>query len=165
MSSTTRRPRRGERSRPWPGRLLLPALVCGVLLWNAALAAAPYALSQRTTGGALVAATVVYVAGSFICHQRTERSFHPWGVKLPVCGRCAGLYAGALLGLLGAIGCVRARPTRTLIAAAAFPTGATLVLEVFGVLDPGNPGRAVAALPLGAAVCWFVAAAIRGKVH
>jgi len=70
-----------------------------------------------------------------------------------------------LLGLLGAIACFRVRPTRTPIAAAAFPTGATLVLDVFGVLDPGNPGRAVAALPLGAAVCWFVAAAIRGKVH
>ena len=144
---------------------LLPSLVGGVLLWNGALAGAPYALSQHAGGGVLVWATAVYVAGSFICHQRADRSFHPWGVKLPVCGRCAGLYAGGLLGLLG-VGCrVRARAVRGLLAAAAFPTAATLVLEVSGVVDPGNPGRAAAAVPLGAAVCWFVAGAIRGKVH
>ena len=146
-------------------RLLLPLLVGGVLLWNAALAAAPYALSRGAAGGPLAAATAVYVTGSFICHQRADRSFHPWGVKLPVCGRCAGLYAGALLGLLGAVPCIRAGATRGLVAAAAFPTGATLVLEVFGVVDPGNAGRAAAAVPLGAAVCWFVAGAIRGNVH
>ncbi len=145
-------------------RLLLPLLVGGVLVWSTALAAAPYALSQRTAGGTLVA-TVVYVTGSFICHQRAERSFHPWGVKFPVCGRCAGLYAGALLGLMGAARCLRAQATRARIAAAALPTGATLVLEVLGIVDPGNLGRAAAAVPLGAAVCWFMAGVIRGKVH
>jgi uncharacterized membrane protein len=145
--------------------VLLPALFGSVLIWNAALAAAPYALSQRAGGGALTGATAVYLAASFICHQRADRSFHPWGMKLPVCGRCAGLYAGALLGLLAVVCCARVRATRVLLVAAAIPTGATLVLEVLGVFDPGNPGRAAAAVPLGAAVCWFVAGAIRGKVH
>ena len=146
-------------------RLLLASLVGGVLLWNGALAAAPYALRHDAGGGALFGATAVYLAGSFICHQRADRSFHPWGVKLPVCGRCAGLYAGALLGLLGVFRSVRAQATRSLLAAAALPTAATLVLEISGVVDPGNPGRGAAAVPLGAAVCWFVACAIRGKVH
>ncbi len=146
-------------------RLLLSSLVGGVLLWNGALAAAPYALSQHAGGGAVLAAAAVYAAASFICHQRADRSFHPWRVKLPVCGRCAGLYAGGLLGLLGIAARVRVRATRGLLAASALPTAATLVLEVFGVVDPGNAGRAAAAVPLGAAVCWFVAAAIRGKVH
>lgn len=146
-------------------RLLLPLLVGGVLLWNGALAAAPYALSQRAEGGAVLGAAAVYVAASFICHQLADRSFHPWGVKLPVCGRCAGLYAGGLLGLLGIVARVRVRTTRVLLAASALPTAATFVLEVLGVVDPGNVGRAAAAAPLGAAVCWFVAAAIRGKVH
>ena len=147
-------------------RLLLLPLVGGVLLWNGALAAAPYALTQRPgSGGALVGATAVYLAGSFICHQRADRSFHPWGVKFPVCGRCAGLYAGAVLGLLGVVRRVRVHATRRLLVAAALPTAATLVLEISGVVDPGNPGRAAAAVPLGAAVCWFVAGAVRGKVH
>ena len=146
-------------------RLLLPALAGGVVLWSAALVAAPYALSQRTGGGALIAGTAVYVAGSVICHQRADRSFHPWGLKLPVCGRCAGLYGGALIGLLAAVWPVRARAARTLLVAAALPTGATLLLEAVGALDPGNLGRAAAAVPLGAAVCGFVAGVIRGKVH
>ena len=145
--------------------MLLPVVIGGVLLWSTALTAAPYALSHGATGNALVAATTVYVAGSFICHQRADRSFHPWGVKLPVCGRCAGLYAGALLGLLGAAGRIRGGPTRALLAAAAVPTGATLLLELSGVVDPGNAGRAAAAVPLGATVCCFVVGAIRGKVH
>lgn len=147
-----------------PG-FLLPVLVGGVVLWNAALIAAPYALSRSTAGVAPVAGAAVYVAGSVVCHQRADRSFHPWGVQLPVCGRCAGLYGGALIGLLGAARCVRRRATRTLLATAAIPTGATLLLEWGGIVDPGDPGRAAAAVPLGAAVCWFVAGAIRGKVH
>ena len=162
MRSTGRGPRRG---RGGAARLLLPALVGGVLLWNGALAAAPHALRGRAGGGAVAAAAVVYAAASFFCHQRAERSFHPGGVKAPVCGRCAGLYAGALLGLLGAGFRVRAPALRALLAAAAFPTAAAFVLEAAGAADPGNAGRAAAAVPLGAAVCWFVAAAIRGKVH
>ena len=146
-------------------RLLLSLLVGGVLLWSTALAAAPYALGRGPDRRALIAATAVYAAGSIVCHQRADRSFRAWGVKLPVCGRCAGLYAGALLGLLAAVPWVRARPTRAIIAAAAVPTGATLLLELAGVVDPGNPGRAAAAVPLGAAACWLVVGAIRGKVH
>ena len=148
-----------------PGRLLLPLLVGGVVLWSAALVAAPYASSRGAGGGALVAGAAVYVAGSVICHQRADRSFHPRGVQLPVCGRCAGLYGGALIGLLGALWPVGRRASRVLLLAAAVPTGATLLLEAGGGVDPGNLGRAAAAAPLGAAVCWFVAGAIRGKVH
>ena len=145
------------------GRLLAFALFGGVLLWNAALTAAPYALDRRAGGGALAAAAVVYVTGSVICHQRAARSFHPWGVQFPVCGRCAGLYAGALLGVLGAAG-FRVRITRVLLVAAAAPTAGTLLIEALGVADPGNVGRAASAAPLGAAVAALAAGAIRGKV-
>ena len=146
-------------------RFLPPLLAAGVLFWSAALAAAPYAASRHATGGALIAATAVYAAGSVVCHQRPERSFHPWGAQFPVCGRCAGLYAGALIGLLGAFVSLRAGAARALIAAAAVPTAAAFLLEAGGVADPGNLGRAAAAVPLGAAVCGFAAAAVRGKVH
>ena len=40
-----------------------------------------------------------YAAGSIVCHQIPERSFHIAGVQLPVCARCTGLYAGALAGV------------------------------------------------------------------
>ena len=113
----------------------------------------------------LIAGSAVYVAGNAICHQRAERSFHPWGVQLPVCGRCAGLYGGALLGLFVAVRLFRGRAARCVLAAAALPTAATVLIEVGGLVDPGNLVRAIAAVPLGAAVCGFVAGAIRGEVH
>jgi hypothetical protein len=40
-----------------------------------------------------------------------------------------------------------------------------VLIEVGGLVDPGNLVRATAAVPLGAAVCGFVAGAIRGEVH
>ena len=146
-------------------RLLLWGLIAGVVLWGAALAATPYALRRGAEGGALVAGSMVYLAASAICHQRAERSFHPWGVQLPVCGRCAGLYGGALLGLLGAVRAFRGRTARLVLAAAALPTAATVLLEAGGLVDPGNLGRAASAVPLGAAACAFVAGVIRGRVH
>ena len=166
--------------------MLLWALIAGVVLWSAALAATPYALGHGAEGGVLVAVSAVYLAASAICHQRADRSFHPWGVQLPVCGRCAGLYGGALLGvcaagvsrrrnsrrdrkaargLLGAVRPFRGRAALLVPAAAALPTAATVLLEAGGLVDPGNLGRAASAVPLGAASCAFVACVIRGKVH
>ena len=147
--------------------VVLPALlVCGVTLWAGSLAAAPYLLSHHAPGGArLAASAAVYVAGGVVCHQRPERSFHRWGSQLPVCARCAGLYAGALAGLLGLGWPVRARRARALIVAAAVPTALTLLLEFGGIVDPGNAGRAGAAVPLGAATSWFVASVLRGALH
>ena len=146
-------------------RLLSWSLIAGVVLWSASLAATPYALRHGAEGSALVAGSMVYLAASAICHQRAERSFHPWGGQLPVCGRCAGLYGGALLGLFGAVRLFRGRAARFVRAAAALPTAATVSIEAAGLFDPGNLVRATAAVPLGAAVCGFVAGAIRGKVH
>ncbi|HEX8456296.1 MAG TPA: DUF2085 domain-containing protein [Pyrinomonadaceae bacterium] len=39
-------------------------------------------------------------AGSWWCHQLPARSPHLWGAQLPLCWRCTGILAGALL-LLG----------------------------------------------------------------
>lgn len=175
---------------------LLPGLLIGVVvLWSTALVAAPYSLRHGADGAARnggpavhpaagavhpaaepvhaaagivhFAAGAVYLVAGAVCHQQPARSFHPWGVQLPVCGRCAGLYGGALLGLLALFGAPRplGRPTvRLVLGAAAFPTAATVALEAAGLLDPGNAARAASAVPLGAAASGFVAAAIRGRV-
>ncbi len=166
-------------------RVLLCGLIAGVVLWSAALAATPYALRHGAEGVALVAGSMVYLAASAICHQRADRSFHPWGVQFPVCGRCAGLYGGALLGVCAAgvwrrrnsqrdrkvahgllvVRSFRGRAAALVLAAAALPTAATVLLEAGGLVDPGNVGRAASAVPLGAASCAFVAGVIRGRVH
>lgn len=36
-------------------------------------------------------------AGGFWCHQMPERSPHLWGAQMPLCWRCSGIAAGALM--------------------------------------------------------------------
>ena len=119
----------------------------------------------------------MYAAGSVICHQRPERSFHLLGAQLPVCARCLGIYAGAALisrdrgrqaGLsrrrvsFGGAAPIARRAggsrssARTVLLIAALPTAATLLVEWTTGHTPGNWTRAVSGVPLGAAVAWIV---------
>ena len=121
-------------------------------------------------------AGVVYAAGSFICHQLPERSFHLQGAQLPVCARCFGLYCGGAFGsVIGASAVVRHRISsgqpllaRTLrwrwTVAAAIPTLATILLEWGFGWPISNTVRAVAALPFGVAVAFVVVSAV-ATVH
>jgi hypothetical protein len=127
-------------------------------LWAATVITIPIIESRRAAASRPTGMTwPVYVAGGWICHQRPERSFHWNGTQFPVCARCTGLYAGAPLGALVAVGRRRRRPGPAsprgrVIAAAAIPTVATVVLEYGGLVDPGLAGRALAAIPLGGMV-------------
>lgn len=105
---------------------------------------------------ALVAA--LYVAGSLICHQRPERSFHIAASQLPVCARCLGLYVGGAAGLLIWVMASRRRQVAwprsvalTTLAASTLPTAATIASAWLGLGEPSNAWRAALALPLGAA--------------
>jgi len=103
-------------------------------------------------------AAFVYAGGSLICHQRPERSFHLAGAQLPVCARCAGVYAGAALGAMASLGRpnpIASRP-RAAILAAALPVAATLVVEWAGIADPGNWLRAASGVIAGAGVAAVV---------
>jgi uncharacterized membrane protein len=106
--------------------------------------------------------TSVYAVAGRICHQRPERSFHTAGVQWPVCGRCAGLYLAAPFGAVLALAAARRHvPSRAWFVAAAVPTAVTFGLEFFGLAPMTSVARALAALPLGAAVTYFMVAAIR----
>ena len=108
----------------------------------------------------VVLAAVLYAAGSLICHQIPERSFHLDAFQLPVCARCLGLYAGGAVGSLGAAlagmgrTCAPSRSLRKglLYAAtllAALPTVASVVVEWIAGWPVSNVARATAGLPLG----------------
>ena len=139
-------------------RLLSVALTIAALVWCYTLIAAPYALTSDSPRLVSAAATIYSVAG-LICHQRAARSFHLAGVQLPVCGRCTGLYlSGALGAMLGWAASRRPRPvswTRRLLFFTALPTALSVVVEYFGLAQPSNLGRALAAVPLGAAAGWI----------
>lgn len=141
-----------------PIRLLIAAAAA---LWLILLLAAPSA----ALGVPVSAAT--YLFGSFICHQRADRSFHLAAAQLPVCARCFGLYAGAAAIVLFTVlrradlkvgpYPPKVRPSlRTILVASALPTAVTWGAEVLGLWNPGNAVRFAAALPLGAAVALTV---------
>ena len=146
---------------PWA---LRRAFVGSSVAWAAALPLATLAASHRFAPSLVsVSAFAVYAIGAVVCHQRPERSFFLWAHQMPVCARCAGLYAGAALGALVFVA-RRAealrhnpdRPARTALAIAALPTLVTLVYEWTTGQMPSNTVRAFTGLPLGAAVSWIV---------
>ena len=119
------------------------------------------------------AAACVYATGSFVCHQRPERSFLLAGRQMPVCARCAGLYAAAAfsafgLGVTSAVRRFRFGGTLALTAVrarwmafiAALPTIVTWLVEHLGFVQLSNATRFLAALPLGAAVMWLLQSVI-----
>jgi uncharacterized membrane protein len=123
---------------------------------------------QHTVATGRVAAAGVYLVGSLVCHQRPERSFTLVDLHLPVCARCTGIYTGATLGafcalLIGA-GASIGRWRQALIAAVV-PTLLTLFLEHGAGMVITNIARALAAIPIGIATGWIVAAALSGDLR
>lgn len=122
--------------------------------WAGVLALAPLAPAAT--------AAVIYMGASLVCHQRPDRSFHAWGAQLPVCARCAGIYAGAALVALAYL-TGRWRPAarasrawiRRALGAACLPTIVTLSVEWGGLGTTSNGARAGTGLVLG-----LVAAAV-----
>jgi hypothetical protein len=150
---------------------LLPVVLLGVVTvgWAAWLAVAPAAAGAVSSGPAVWAVAATYRAGAIICHQADARSFHVAGVGMPVCSRCFGLYAGAAAGVSGVLAWmlfVRRRVSRLslplthfrwLALACGVPTLAAWSGEhLAGIAVPGTT-RALAAVPLGAAIAAIAA--------
>jgi uncharacterized membrane protein len=78
---------------------------------------------------------------------------------MPVCARCAGLYAAAAVAapfaVLLAAPMTSARARRIALVAA-LPTILTWLVEHLGFVHLSNATRFFAALPLGFAVAWLV---------
>jgi uncharacterized membrane protein len=109
-------------------------------------------------------AAALYAVGSYICHQRAERSFHLFAAQLPVCARCLGIYAGGAAGLLLTTSArierefFRISP-RAMLVAGAIPTLLTLIVEWSGAWAGRNDVRAGVGVLLGIAVAFVVAQA------
>lgn len=165
------------RCRHRTGAVIVSGLGLAAALWMFVLVGAPHAVTHvAPTEPLFVAATMVYVVGSVVCHQQAARSFHLDETQLPVCARCTGLYAGAPLGLLLALPLVtrrgaprEGRPNgwgqlRAVLILAAIPTAVTVVTEGAGVVQVTDVVRAVAAVPLSAAVAAIVGLTLGGAL-
>ncbi len=162
------------------------AVAAAACTWLLLLLVSPYLVSHLLPSDLLFRlAGGVYLVGRLVCHQSAERSFHSWGVQLPVCGRCFGLYAAAATGSTAAalaivanrvrgvrpidaradcprhaatLGLGGERGWRLRLVGSAIPTVLSVGLELVGVWRQSPAIRAVAALPLGLVVGWFVTA-------
>jgi uncharacterized membrane protein len=142
------------------GRLIVAALAAAAVTWFALVALAPELPAAL--------AAVVYGAGSLVCHQLPERSFHWHGAQLAVCARCTGIYLGAcgaaVLAPVPPSFYVRwaAAPAQVgrLLAVAAAPMIVTVAAEWAGLWSPSSIVRAGTGVLLGAAGSIVVAAAV-----
>jgi uncharacterized membrane protein len=83
------------------GARLRVAFTAAAATWALLLVAAPFAASQPHASTITGVLTIgVYAAGSLLCHQLPERSYHLWAAQMPVCARCAGIYFGAAMAVL-----------------------------------------------------------------
>jgi len=119
----------------------------------AAFAASRPGASSFTYGFALG----VYAIGRLVCHQLPARSFHLWMTSLPVCARCTGIYVGAAVAAVTLLFVpARGGRPRTVLFVAMLPTAATLLFEWTTGVMPSHWIRALAGVPLGAAVAWAI---------
>ena len=88
-------------------------------------------------------------AGSWWCHQLPARSPQPWGVQLPLCWRCTGILAGALL-LLGWLVWKKRVPPLALAVALAL----LMPLDVLHAVATGGQGNNARRLLTG--VLWGI---------
>jgi len=152
-------------------RVARAALPVAAVAWAVLVVAVPLAGSTAGAPGVLRwTGAGVYLAGSLVCHQLPERSFHAHGAKWPVCARCSGLYIGGAAGVLlawlagGRRAAVPFGAWRGILLAMAVPTAVTVAAEWWNPAWSSGLVRALAAAPLGAAFGALLAASMSFRV-
>jgi uncharacterized membrane protein len=134
------------------GRVSL--FVGGVLPWLL-----PLGRRYVPLGRAGIALDLVFVP---MCHRLPERTLTLAGMPMPLCSRCAGVFAGVALGALVMRPLLPPARSRWLIAAA----GALMALEVVtqdaGLHPIWHPTRLLTGLLFGYALAVTCVAALRG---
>jgi uncharacterized membrane protein len=131
-------------------------------MWLTLIVLSPVALAS---GRFSILTMAVYHAGSLVCHQRPERSFHLAGAKLPVCARCFGLYLSGAVGLVIASrrrGSISGATSRLLLVLAALPIAITVALEWLGLIHTTNVVRMLTGVPLGFAAAVVIVRSLAG---
>lgn len=158
----------------WPEALFASASV----VWAGALPLAPLGLASTAPAQvARVAASLVYLAGAVVCHQRPERSFASAGYAWPVCARCSGIYLGAAAVVLLVVALRRAgagrsgasdgatggASARLAVGLAVLPAALSVIWEWTTGMTPSNEVRAATGVLIGAVTAWVVMRALRAE--
>jgi uncharacterized membrane protein len=126
------------------------------ILWVALILAAPWLMAERH----FLASTAIYQGLSIVCHQAPERSFYFHGYPMGVCSRCAGIYAGFIIGLSLYPFARDLRedrfPSRWILIGAAIPTVIDFAGGILGLFSNTFLSRALTGLLFGAVAAFFI---------
>jgi uncharacterized membrane protein len=136
--------------------IVYAALMTLSILWMALIVAAPWLMAERH----FLASAVIYRGFSAVCHQMAERSFYFHGHPMGVCSRCAGIYAGFIVGLalypflrdLREAGF----PPRWILIGAAIPTAIDFTVGVLGLFANTFFSRALTGILFGAVAAFYI---------
>jgi uncharacterized membrane protein len=95
----------------------------------------------------------------FVCHGIPSRCFVLWGIAMPICARCSGVYAGIAIGcaLFAIAPFLRRRLFPSLLAIAMLiPLALDGTTQLFGLRESTNGLRVVTGLLAGGAILWVL---------
>lgn len=97
------------------------------------------------------------------CHGIARRCIELWDVPMPICARCAGIYAGLLAGSLLAtlLPAIRERLMRGILFAAAIPMAVDGFTQLTGLRESTNALRIATGLLAGIAFGIWILSAMR----
>lgn len=100
-----------------------------------------------------------------MCHGRLERCFELFGVPLPICARCTGIYLGLLAGLFlfPLMRWLRERVMRTVAFIAVVPLGIDGVTQLLGLRESVNPLRVATGIIAGLAFGLWILSAVERR--
>jgi len=100
-----------------------------------------------------------------MCHGRIERSLLLFGVPMPICARCTGIYLGLLAGiaLFKLIPILRERVMRRVAVLALIPLGIDGVTQLLGLRESVNPLRIATGVIAGLAFGLWILSAVERR--
>lgn len=100
-----------------------------------------------------------------MCHGRVERCLELFGVPMPICARCTGIYLGLFAGLFAfrLIPLLRERVMRSVAFIAVIPLALDGLTQLVGLRESVNPLRIATGVIAGLAFgLWILSAVERG---
>ena len=105
----------------------------------------------------------LYIAGASVCHQLPERSFYAGILKIPLCARCEGIYAGFFLSSIFLFAMYRRKesdlpPLYIIIIFTGFVLSTVIdgTLSFFSVIGTNNIARLVTGYLAGSAAAAII---------
>ena len=100
-----------------------------------------------------------------MCHGMPARSLELFGVPMPLCARCVGIYAGMLAGILAfwAVPLLRERVMRGVAFAAVTPLALDGLTQLTGLRESTNPLRLATGVIAGLAFGLWILSAVERR--